>query len=723
MSSIKIRIPDMRCASCAARIENVLKQENGVNTIVINTVTKIAFINFFEEKISPSVLKQVIQKTGYTPEDVELQTSSYQEDHSRLQKNLIGAALASIPTVILSMGHDVGISFPAWISTISPYLQFGLTSIVLIIGKEFFIKGIKAVIIGKTATMDTLVALGVGTSYLYSIAALIRGHHMVYFETAAVLITFILLGRFLEAVAKGKTSQAIAALINLQPKTAYLIQDDEEIEIPITKVKPGDILRVKPGQQVPVDGIIIEGHSAINQSMLTGESIPIEKKIHDQIIAGTLNLTGSILFKVEKVGEETFLASIIKLVENAQNTKAPIQQFADKISALFVPFVILLALTSSLVWLSLGQPLSFVLNIAVSVLIIACPCALGLATPTAIMVGSGLCAKQGILIKNAKALQEFHTINTVIFDKTGTLTEGHPVVTQVLSESHTEEEILSIAASLEIHSDHPLAKSIIQEAKAKKITLQNSEENTVTVGIGVSGKIGKNYYSIGKPSSQIHTYSTQKLALENEGKTVLILEENQKEIGLIALADTLKPSTKKLISELHKKNIQVWLLTGDNLKTAEHIAKECGIHHFIANTTPQDKATTIQTLQKEGNIVAMVGDGINDAPALAHANIGIAIGQGTDIAIESADIILINKNLEAILQAYTISEKTVKKIKQNLFWAFFYNAIGLQVAAGMLYPVTGILLNPMIGGFAMAMSSVSVLTNTLFLRTTTLPKI
>lgn len=546
---------------------------------------------------------------------------------------------------------------------------------------------------------------------------------MVYFETAAVLITFILLGRFLETLAKSKTSQAIAALINLQPKTAYLIQDNNEIEIPITKVKPGDILRVKPGQQIPVDGIIIEGQTSINQSMLTGESIPIEKTVQDQVIAGTLNLTRSILFKAEKVGEDTFLASIIKLVENAQNTKAPIQQFADKISALFVPFVILLALISSLIWLSLGQPLSFVLNIAVSVLIIACPCALGLATPTAMMVGSGLAAKQGILIKNAKALQEFHTITHIIFDKTGTLTKGRPVVTEILSESHTKDQILSLAASLEIHSEHPLAKAIIHDAKTKNIALQNSENNHLTVGIGVSGQIGDIHYSIGKPSAKGHKYSNQKLALENEGKTILVVEENHMAIGLIALADTLKPNIKNLISELNKKNIEVWLLTGDNPKTAEYIAKECGIQHYHANATPQDKATILQTLQKDGHKVAMVGDGINDAPALANADIGVAIGQGTDIAIESADIILINKNLETLLHAYTISEKTVKKIKQNLFWAFFYNAIGLQVAAGMIYPITGILLNPMIGGFAMAMSSVSVLTNTLFLRTTTLPKL
>ncbi len=610
-------------------------------------------------------------------------------------------------------------------------IQFLLATPVIIIGYQFFTVGFLSILKTKKANMDTLIALGVGSAYIYSLVisiniwlqkeSLVSKH--LYYEIAAFLITFILLGRYFEALATGKTSDAIKKLIGLQPKTAIVIREGKEKNIPISDVQINDVILVRPGEKIPVDGIIIDGHSTVDESMITGESIPKEKLIDSSVIGGTINKTGSFKFKALKIGKDTVLAQIIKLVKTAQTSKPPIQKLADIIASYFVPLVVLIAIISSGLWLIFGYNFTFALIIFISVLIIACPCALGLATPTAVMVGTGMGAELGILIKNAEALQKLKNVNTLVFDKTGTLTIGKPKVTNIVTFNIDENELLKIAASIEKKSQHPLGEAVIEKAKEKNINLIEIENYEEIAGKGAKAKIQEDNYLIGNftliQENNIDI-SASKHSVEhfmNEGKTPLLTCKNNNLIGILATEDLLKPYAKNVISKLNSF-MGVYMMTGDTKKTAHIIATKARIeyHNIIPEVLPQDKAKEIEKFQKEDKIVAMVGDGINDAPALAQADVGIAIGRGTDVAIESAEIVLMKDDLKDIYRAYLLSKYVIKKIKQNLFWAFFYNIAAIPLAAGILYPFTGYLLNPMIAGIAMIFSSISVVSNSLLMK-------
>jgi Cu+-exporting ATPase len=547
----------------------------------------------------------------------------------------------------------------------------------------------------------------------------------VYYDTSAMIITLILLGKLLEAIAKGHTSEAIKRLMGLQAKTARIIREGKELDIPVDEVRPADLVRVRPGEKIPVDGIVREGHSAVDESMLTGESIPVEKQPGDPVMGATINKTGSFTFEVTKVGRETALAQIIKLVEDAQGSKAPIQRLADKVASIFVPAVILIALTTFALWMIFGPKPSFTMALLsfVAVLIIACPCAMGLATPTAIMVGTGRGAENGILIKGGESLETIHRVKTIIFDKTGTLTQGKPVVTDiVVNNGFAEEQVLLWAASVEKGSEHPLGEAIVNAAKEKKLPLHPTEDFQAIPGQGVKAKLDGQNLLLGNlklmEENEVRVDGLREAAekLANEGKTPMIVAHNGKAAGILAVADTLKPNSREAVEALHRLNLEVIMITGDNERTARAIASEIGIDRVFAEVLPWEKSKQVKKLQDEGKIVAMVGDGINDAPALAQADVGIAIGTGTDVAMESSDITLITGDLRAVVAAIQLSKKTIRTIKQNLFWAFFYNILGIPIAAGALYPFWGILLNPMIASAAMAMSSVSVVSNSLRLK-------
>jgi len=611
-------------------------------------------------------------------------------------------------------------------------VQFLLATPVVMVGYQFFTRGILAVFRTRSASMDTLITLGVGSAYLYSLffSCLIWLNKIppatenLYYEVAAFLLTFILLGRLLEAKAKGKASQAIRKLLGLQAKSAIVIRDNNiEKEIPIEEVKIDDIVLVRPGERIPADGIVIDGRSAVDESMITGESIPVEKTIGSQVIGATINKTGSFKFKATRIGKDTVLAQIIRLVRQAQASKAPIQKLADKISAYFVPTVLIIAAVAFISWLFFQATLTFALSIFISVLIIACPCALGLATPTAVMVATAVGANQGVLFKNAKSLELFHQVRAVIFDKTGTLTKASPTVTDIISAKETSEsEILRYAAIAEKHSEHPLAEAIMISAKKHNLDIPKPNAFNSLTGKGVIARFQDQIILLGNRKlfldRQIDTSVIEdKLhTLEQQGKTVMIVGFQNEVIGIIALADTLKESSRAAVDALKKIGKWVIMITGDNRTTAQAIADQLGIHKILAEVLPEDKAREIKQLQAQGIKVAMVGDGINDAPALAQADIGVAIGAGTDIAIESGDIVLIKDDLRDVVVAMDLSRYAMKKIKENLFWAFFYNVIGIPVAAGLLYPFTGFLLNPVVAGMAMAFSSVSVVSNSLLMR-------
>jgi len=549
--------------------------------------------------------------------------------------------------------------------------------------------------------------------------------HDLYYEAAAFLLTFILLGKYFEAVAKGKTSAAIKKLMGLRAKTAIVERNGKEIEIPIEEVKVGDIVIVKPGQKIPVDGIVVDGHSSIDESMISGESIPVEKKKGDTVVGATINKTGSFKFRAEKIGSETMLAQIVKMVEDAQASKAPVQRFADKISNIFVPVVIVIAIVAAIFWLVVGQPFLFVLTIFITVLIIACPCALGLATPTAVMVGTGLGAENGILIKGAASLQKAQEIDTIIFDKTGTLTKGEPELTDVIAKnSFTEKQVLEFAAVIEKKSEHPLGEAIVNGAEKKGIKISDPSSFNSITGKGVEGKFkGKdvllgNRKLMQERNIEIGSVEGEMEKLENQGKTAMLVAVDGKVAGIVAVADTLKENSGKAVEALQKMGKETIMITGDNKRTGEAIAKQIGINRVLAEVLPEDKAEEVKKLQTDGKKVAMVGDGINDAPALAQSDIGIAIGSGTDVAIETGDIVLIKDDLRDVVTAIDLSTYAMNKIKQNFFWAFIYNVIGLPVAAGILFPFFGEagLLNPVFAGTAMAFSSVSVVTNSLLMR-------
>lgn len=632
------------------------------------------------------------------------------------------------------MGHMVGYSLPDFISPeLSPrtfaMAQLILTTPVMVVGYKFFKVGIKTLFKGSP-NMDSLIAIGTSAAYIYGVFALIKifsGNihyaHELYFESAATILMLITLGKYLEAVSKGKTSEAIKKLMGLVPKTARIEKDGKEVIVPLEEVKVGDIVIVKPGDKIPVDGVVTEGVTAVDESMLTGESIPVEKSEGSSMIGASINKNGTVKYIATKVGKDTALAQIIKLVEDAQGSKAPIAKLADIISGYFVPVVMILAVISGLGWYFAKGDLEFALTIFISVLVIACPCALGLATPTAIMIGTGKGAELGILIKGGEALETAHKIQTVIFDKTGTITEGKPKVTDIIVEAGIfEDELLKIAASAEVGSEHPLGEAIVKAAHDRNLALQKVESFSAIPGHGIEVKIeGRDIYLgnrklMDELKIDLKDLETVSHRLAEEGKTPMYISIDGKAAGIIAVADTVKESSKRAIEELHKMGIQVAMITGDNRRTADAIAKEVGIDRVFAEVLPKDKAAEVKLLQEEGKKVAMVGDGINDAPALAQADVGIAIGTGTDVAIESADIVLMRSDLMDVSTAIKLSRATIRNIKQNLFWAFGYNVLGIPVAMGILYMFGGPLLSPMIAGGAMSISSVSVVSNALRLK-------
>ncbi len=722
---VSFTIPDMGSQHCAGIVEISLRRVIGVKDVKINLALNHAEISYNPKQTTTTILTNAIKKAGYTPHIVEKWKDIDKEEKERemlqLRKRFLISVLFSIPLLYISMGKLVGLPMIALSAMQNGLIQLALTIPIMITGWHIFSSGVRS-LKNLTPNMDALIFIGVGTAFVYSVTAtfLIKGAY--YYEVAGLLITFILLGKLLEVIAKGKTSAAIKKLMGLQPKTAIVIRKGKEIKIPIEDVIVGDIVLVKPGQKIPVDGIIVNGHSSVDESMITGESMPVVKQKGDNVIGATINKTGSFQFKATKIGAETILAQIIKLVQEAQGSKAPIQKLADQVSAYFVPAVVLIAIFSSITWLIFGMSFAFALTIFVSVLIIACPCALGLATPTAVMVGTGIGAEHGILIKNADALETAHQINTIIFDKTGTLTKGEPEVTDiVVANGFSEKEILEYAAVAEKHSEHPLGEAIVTKAKRRRLAIAEPKKFQSITGKGVQAMYNGKNIILGNAALfsdkkiQITKLMHKKEMFEEEGKTVIIIGINKKAAGLIAVADTLKEQSKNAVATLKKMNIETVMLTGDNKRTAAAIAKLVGINRVFAEVLPKDKVMYVKKLQREGKKVAMVGDGINDAPALTQANIGVAIGSGTDIAMESGNIVLVKDDLRDVVVAINLSCYTMKKIKQNLFWAFFYNTVSIPLAAGVLYPFTGWLLSPIIAGAAMAFSSVSVVGNSLLM--------
>jgi len=732
---LELKVVGMDNPHCLGTVDGALNRLSGITSKEL-FINEKARISFDPSVTSRDEIFQTIRDAGYTPvEETDQALDREKEAREREIKTLkfkfAFSAILGFPLLILAMGSHIGLPMPHIPARWEALVQFLLATPILVVNYQFYTRGILAVIKTRMATMDTLVALGTGSAWLYSTAVLLAiwtgkpGYSAgnLYYEVAGLLIVFILLGKWLEAIAKGKTSEAIKSLMGLQAKTALVVRDGKEMEIPLEQVHVGDEILVKPGQKIPVDGVIVDGYSAVDESMLTGESIPVEKTVGDEVVGATINKTGSFRFRATKVGKDTALAQIIKLIEQAQGSKAPIQALADVISAWFVPVVVILALAAFGVWIIAGKSFIFALTVFIAVLIIACPCALGLATPTAVMVGTGLGAKNGILIKSAEALQLAHRIDTVVFDKTGTLTKGEPELTDVVTFGDWEEDrLLQLAASVEKRSEHPLGEAIINGAEQKGLEILPLGDFGSITGKGVEGTVNGRKVVIGnrtwfaEMNLNLEDLDAVMKDLETEGKTAMIIGVDGETAGVLAVADTLKGHSKGAVEALQGMGKEVIMITGDNRRTGEAIASQLGIKHVLSEVLPQDKSNEVKKLQDDGLRVAMVGDGINDAPALTQADIGIAIGSGTDVAIESGDIVLIKDDIRDVVMAMDLSSFPMRKIKQNLFWAFIYNSLGIPIAAGILYPFTGFLLSPIIAGAAMAFSSVSVVTNSLMMR-------
>ncbi len=740
--NVTIPVGGMTCAACSQRIEKSLGRQSGIIKASVNLATEKATVEYDPQQVRLSEIKQVIEKAGYKALNIE--KTAADEDKLRKEKTIrilwtkfIVSAAFALPLLYLAMGSMIRwlpFPIPDFLDPMQYPLVYALTQIILTVpviaaGYRFYTTGFKA-LIQRSPNMDSLIAIGTSAAVLYSLYStrqITLGNfgavdHL-YFETAGVIITLILLGKSLEAVSKGKTSEAIKKLMGLAPKTAVVISDGKEIETPIDEVEPGDVIFVKPGEKIPVDGVVLEGNTAVDESMLTGESMPADKKSGDKVFAASINKNGSIKFKATKVGGDTALAQIIRLVEDAQGSKAPIAQLADIVSGYFVPVVCAIAILAFAAWMISGRTLEFALTIFISVLVIACPCALGLATPTAIMVGTGKGAEYGILFKGGPALETAHKINTIIFDKTGTLTAGKPEVTDIVTAPGiSRERLLLIAASAEKGSEHPLGEAIVRAAEKEKAGFLKTDRFEAIPGFGIEAEIDGMHALIGN-KKLMNERNISLESLENpsdrfaaEGKTPMYIALDRKIAGIIAVADVVKENSIKAVEKLQSMGIEVAMITGDNRKTAEAIAKQVGIGRVLAEVLPQDKSDEVKKLQAEGKTVAMVGDGINDAPALAQADIGIAIGSGTDVAMESADIVLMRSDLMDVPTALHLSKSTIRNIKQNLFWAFGYNVAGIPIAAGLLYIFGGPLLNPILAAAAMSFSSVSVLTNALRLK-------
>jgi len=739
MKKETLSIAGMTCASCAKAVERSINKLSGIKEVHVNLATEKAKVVYDSSETSIAEIKEAISQAGYkvleinTGEQVDYERVRREKEMKTLWTKFLVAVIFAIPLLYIAMGHMLGLPIPEFIRPEMFPLNFALVQLFLVIpiiiaGYRFYTVGFSR-LFRLEPNMDSLIAVGTSAAILYGLYAvfqIIQGKAEyamnLYFESAGVIIALILLGKYLEAVTKGKTSEAIKKLMGLAPKTAIVIYEGKEMVIPIEEVEVGDILLVKPGEKIPVDGEVVEGRTSVDESMLTGESIPVEKNPGSMVTGASINKNGTIKFRATKVGKDTTLARIIKLVEEAQGTKAPIAKMADVISGYFVPIVMAFAAIAGIAWYLSGMSVVFSLTIFIAVLVIACPCALGLATPTAIMVGTGKGAEYGVLIKGGEALETAHKIKTVVFDKTGTITEGKPKVTDIITtDIVNERELLQLSASAEQGSEHPLGEAIVNEAKDKNMELFNAESFEAIPGHGIEVVIQGKKMLLGNKKLMVDrsievTLEKEADRLAGEGKTPMFVAINHKLAGIIAVADVMKPSSKRAIEVLHSMEIEVVMITGDNRRTAEAIAKQVGIDRVLAEVLPQDKANEVKKLQAEGKKVAMVGDGINDAPALAQADIGIAIGSGTDVAMESADIVLMRSDLMDVTTAIQLSKRTIRNIKQNLFWAFAYNTAGIPVAAGLLYIFGGPLLNPMIAAGAMAFSSVSVVTNALRLK-------
>ena len=746
---LELKIDGISCQACVAKIERKLSRTDGVEKALVNISNNMADIEYDEKEIKASEIMKIIEKLGYTPkrrEDLKDKEEALRAE-KKLKSELTKSKIAIVLSLILmyiSMSHMFGLPVPHIIYPVDHIfnyvaIQFIIAVTVMIIGKRFYKVGFRQLFM-LSPNMDSLVAVGTSSAFIYSLYISykifadnnIHLMHSLYYESAAMIIAFVMLGKYLETLSKGKASAAIKKLVNFQTKKANIIRNGEIVEIDINEVSKGDIVFIKPGEKIPVDGTIIEGHSTIDEAMITGESIPVEKLENDKVYSGSINKDGALKVVVNATEGETLISKIAKLVEDAQMTKAPIARLADKVSLIFVPTVIFIAIFAALLWwflikynvVSVSQNhFEFVLTIFISILIIACPCSLGLATPTAIMVGTGKGAELGILIKSGEALEKLNEIDTIVFDKTGTLTEGTPKVIDIVSIGNalSKDEILKIAASMEVNSEHPLGKAVYDEAKEKNVELYDVKKFLSISGRGVIGEIEEKKYLLGNKKLLLdngisNLYEKEIHRYELKGKTTILLADEEKLIAFITLADVVRNESIKLIEKLKKENIKTYMLTGDNERTAKVIAKKLSIDDVIAEVSPEDKYKKVKDLQEQGRKVVMVGDGVNDSPALAQADVGMAIGSGTDIAIESADIVLMSKDIKTILTAIRLSKATIKNIKENLFWAFFYNSCGIPIAGGLLYLFTGHLLNPMLAGLAMGLSSVSVVTNALRLK-------
>ena len=753
MKKIKFDIQGMTCSSCSAHVEKAIKKLEGIQSVNVNLLSNNMIVEYDEKITNNDIIINSVIDAGYGANvsnndnkvNKEKDIDKIDKNIKSMKKRLVISLCFLIPLMYIAMHHMLykwfGLPVPQIVKTLfhgtENALTFGIVQLLLLIpiiyvNRNYFIVGFKR-LFKASPNMDSLIAIGSSAATIYGIFAIamigyglgcnkidiVEKYSMdLYFESAGTILTLITLGKYLETKSKGKTSEAIKKLINLAPKTAIVIREGKEIEINLEQITVGDIILVKPGGSIPVDGIIIEGAASIDQSSITGESIPVEKTIGDNVLSGTINKTGYLKMKAVKVGNDTTLSQIIKLVEEASNSKAPISKLANKVSGIFVPCVIAIAVIATIFWILNGQTFEFALSIGIAVLVISCPCALGLATPVAIMVGTGKGAEEGILIKSAESLELLHSVDTVVLDKTGTITEGKPKVTDIISIIE-ENELLKIAGTLEKNSEHPLAEAIIKKVNEKEIELSNIQEFTSISGRGVKGRIeGKIYLSGNIAFMKENNVNIQSEGqdLLKQGKTLIYFANENELIGIIAVADTIKETSYKAIKELKRKNIEVVIVTGDNKTVAKTIGRELEIDKIISEVLPQDKEKEVSKLQNEGKKVAFVGDGINDSPALVKADVGLAIGSGTDIAIESADVVLIKDNLLDVVKAINLSKAVIRNIKMNLFWAFFYNCIGIPIAAGVFYKQLGVKLSPMIGAAAMSLSSVCVVTNALRLK-------
>ena len=743
VSSIEERtfiLEGMSCATCAKNIEDTISSLDGTEKAIVNFATEKMVVEFDKEKLSVAEIERKVEEAGYKARleidnSVDDQAEKKQQEIDGIWKRFIYSAIFTVPVLYIAMAEMVGLPMLESLSPMGNPKLFSTVQFILVLpvsyfGRKFFSVGIRA-LLRRKPNMDSLVALGAGAAFLYSVYSTVlvylgdeHAAMNLYYESAAVILTLITLGKYFEGVSRSRTTNAISKLVGLVPKTANLIKDGKEHVVAVDEISTGDILLVRPGEKVPLDGVVIEGRSTVDESMLTGESIPVEKDINSKVVGASINKTGVFKMKVTKVGKDTTLSQIIKLVEDAQNSKAPIAKLADKISGVFVPIVIVLALIAGILWYFVGDASwSFSLKIIIAVLVIACPCALGLATPTAIMVGTGKGAEHGILIKSSEALQLAKEVDTVVFDKTGTLTEGKISVTDIMTFNNLKEEVLlQLAASVEYLSEHPLGLAIVDEAKNRNLDLLEVKDFSSLTGLGISSMVDGKSVLIGNEKLMLENNIVTKDSVEkaekyaSEGKTPLFIAVDSELAGIIAVADQIKASSLETVEKLHSLGLEVVMLTGDNKKTAQVIAEQLSIDKVVSEVLPEDKANEIKKLQAQGKKVAMVGDGINDAPALVQAEVGIAVGTGTDVAIDAADIVLMKPDLNSVVNAIVLSKKTITNIKENLFWAFFYNVIGIPFAMGVFYIFGGPLLNPMLAGAAMSFSSISVVLNALRLK-------